>query len=407
MKNKEIEKSKEIFNKFFQEDLYGRFDNNENIILSRGSWNDEVVRLPKFFTFAVNYTLKKHWVGYSDSLGHESTFDALDRFLNIEKVGNIYKRENMALTFGNTATYGTLFRQIKELFGNLNVVTGKPYYPPILKSISSSVESIEFVNIFGSEDEIIVELTSKTSNSGKIVYFLTNYIGVEGRAYSKKYWRDVLKLAKKNGALVVIDEGLWFTPPDYPDEINSQEVIRVVSLSKKYGIPGMKIGFMLGSKEFIGKYYDVASTNYGGPASVFFLLQEFLYNFEYQYKTGDTNWMKSFVKNYEISEKDLNMLFVDYEKTLTANRTKLSKNKEMVTKMINKANVQNVSYYDFGGLNIFIKSDSIKSGYDFFLNAIEKEKLSIFPGECLGLSNQKFMRLTVLESTPILKVGME
>ncbi|MFO0826145.1 MAG: hypothetical protein U0792_24015 [Gemmataceae bacterium] len=108
-----IRAAKDAFNRFFRDDLYGRFDREDNLILSRGAWNDAVVRLPEFFRYCLDLSLERHWVGYSDSLGHERTFAMLVDWVNLGQ-NMPYTARNCALTLGNIATVDLVFDQLRD-----------------------------------------------------------------------------------------------------------------------------------------------------------------------------------------------------------------------------------------------------------------------------------------------------
>ena len=63
-------------------------------------------------------------------------------------------------------------------------------------------------------------------------------------------------------------------------ERSRRNVIRVASLSKTHSVPGMKLGWIVAHPDFIRGYYEYASTTYGGPPSLFYLLIEMAARFE-------------------------------------------------------------------------------------------------------------------------------
>ena len=182
--NKSIKNSKKIFNTFFKRDLYGRFDDDTNIILSRGGWNDDYILFPELFRFCVNYSLEKHWVGYSDSLGHKNTIESVVKLANLQTITKKYTSENTALTLGNVLTMGVVFKQLKNKVAGSGVVTFSPYYPPIVRSVNFYFKKIDFVSSLKSESQILKEVEKKMSIKGNEILLLSNSIGVEGRSFS-------------------------------------------------------------------------------------------------------------------------------------------------------------------------------------------------------------------------------
>lgn len=401
--------TKENFNSFFQDELYGKFRNSSNIVLSRGGWSDSFIVFPKIFSFCLQYTLKRHWTGYSHSLGHKNSIGALLGFVNADKTKNHYFQDNVALTIGNSFTFGIIFKQLHQWFPNAGIVTLKPYYPPIIKSISTHFKDITFVSSLQTEEHLVVEIASVIEATGSKVLFLSNFIGVEGRIFSKKFWTTIIALVKKRNLFLVIDEGLAFENLQYPENINNKNTLRVVSLSKKYGIPGMKLGFMLGGKKFMDEFYDYASTNYGGPLSVFFLLSEFLYSFEHACITDgrESSVLKELSNRYDISYSQITALYDDFKETLEKNKDNFNYNLSLFKDWAEK----NAKHFDtihlFGGINAFIRLKfQYGSAHSFFTHAVSKFGVSVLPGKCLGEISDKLIRITLLEPKSVFKKGL-
>lgn len=397
MKSREIAFAKKQFNRFFREDLYGQFDHPDNIILSRGAWNDETVRLPEFFRYCVDYTLDKHWVGYSDSLGHERVFDALGDWVNIDGEG--YNHRNLGLTLGNVATIAFVFMQLKSRFEGSTVLTLEPYYPSVMKSVSESFPSIETVSsLEEDEEDVFDQLVEKCkANSNIRILFLSNFLGVEGRIFSREFWRKVLEYLEERDLVLVIDEGLWFDRIEYPDNYEKERIIRVVSPSKKYGNPGMKIGHLLGPESFVRDYYERASTSYGGPASIFFLVSEFLYQFEHALATCTVDGLKRLSERYDIPYEEIIRLYHDFVETMTQNHQFYLGNRKEFERWLEENVGVIKKAYIFEGINFFVEPNYAERSYDLFLRLIRERKVAVFPSVCLGDMDDRRFRITVLE----------
>jgi aspartate/methionine/tyrosine aminotransferase len=404
---KNITLSKKQFNRFFQEDLYGRFDNEDNLILSRGSWNDTFVLLPRVFKYCLNFTLDKHWLGYSDSLGHTNVFEAMEKYVNEGKKTHKYKHTNFALTLGNVCTLGLIFKELSSLIGKLNILTFTPYYPPILKSVSSYAKKIHFTSSLSDEKDIISNIKQHIhENKSTNVIFLSNCIGIEGRIFSKAFWTQICEIVNLHKIYLVIDEGMWFSKLDYPDNINNKYVIRVVTTSKKFGIPGMKVGYILGPKHFIKGYYDQASNSYGGPASIFFLLEEFLFSFEYVMLSKDVRYLKKLSDRYQIDLETVEKLYKNYNKVQNLNYSKFKKNRSIFLKWLEENNMCFNKCYIFDGINYFIEPKTKSSAYNLFLELIQSRKVSVLPSSCLGDMEDRLVRVTILEHPKDLIKGL-
>lgn len=407
--NKElIIKSKGIFNDFFRKDLYGQFDSPKNIILSRGSWRDDVVKLPELFKFCIHHTLVQQWVGYSDSLGHENVFNALDDLANATGEKG-YDSENYSLTLGNVATMPIIFKQLKETLPRAKVVTLEPYYPSIIKAVSDSFSEISTISsLENNEQDLFNQLaeTCRKDKDNKII-LLSNFIGVEGRIFSENFWSQVISLTNEIEGFLVIDEGLWFEGIEYPNEINNDRTIRVVSTSKKYGNPGMKFGFMLGPKQFINTYYEYASTSYGGPPSLLFLSAEFLYQFEHTLVTGDMQGLDRLCQEYRISQECMDDLFKNFEQAIEFNHQTYKKHRAIFLRWISENSDLIRKSHIFQGINFFIEPDINISNYEFFLNLIQSKNVSVLPGICLGDMSDTMCRISILECQGDISEGLQ
>jgi aspartate/methionine/tyrosine aminotransferase len=397
--------AKDAFNRFFKEDLYGQFSAEDNIILSRGSWKDTVVRLPEFFRYCLNYTLDKHWIGYSSSLGHERTFSALLDLVNVGQ-RQPYTQKNCALTIGNVATMGFVFDQLKESRPDSKVLTLEPYYPSIMKAVGQRFP-VGAVSSLLSEGEILDELQRQCrADKAYQILLLSNFIGVEGRIFSREFWTNILRLNEEMDLHTVIDEGLWFDRLEYPEDMNSDRITRLVSTSKKYGNPGMKIGFMLASEAFMDDYYDRASTNLGGPPSVMFFLSEFLYKFEYILRSGDMGGLSQLARRYMIDEDTIRSLFQDFSETIDENQRLYSANRgELVRWTASNTDVIRRAHL-FDGVSFLVEPATRTKCYQLFLSLIQQKKVSVFPSACLGDASDSMCRITVLESQEEVREGL-
>ena len=247
-----------------------------------------------------------------------------------------------------------------------------------------------------------IEVTPQTG-----IVHLSNFIGVEGRAYSAKFFYSIIRKCQQKNVHVVIDEGLWFEPPSYPKEITSPNVVRIVSPSKKYGIPGMKVGFLIADPEFIKSYYEEASSGYGGPASIFFLLLEMLMLFEYVWYTGNKKAFAQITGTYpDISHVKIQELYSDYHHCVTKNYQVFKTNRKILkawttdNKFVEEAHLLH-------GLNFFVRfKTQHDSMYSFFKDLLETRGVSIMPSSCFGDPSDSYARISILEETSHLQAGL-
>lgn len=169
----------------------------------------------------------------------------------------------------------------------------------------------------------------------------------------------------------------------------------------------MKTGFMLGPESFIRDYYEQASTNYGGPASMFFLLSEFLYQFEYAYFTEQRGSILRLADAYGIPPEEIEELYDDYVSTVQKNRNTFEQNRGVFTAWL----AENIEMFDeaylFQGINILMKPKGGQKAYDLFGDLIQGQKVSVLPSSCLGDREDKMFRVTILEARDKLEEGLK
>ncbi len=105
-------------------------------------------------------------------------------------------------------------------------------------------------------EEIVNRINSKT----KIIY-LANPNNPTGTKFTKREFENFIKRVPKN-VLVVLDEAYTVyaeDDPEYPNglEYDSENLITVRTLSKAYGLAGIRIGFAIGPSYLIKEIYKV------------------------------------------------------------------------------------------------------------------------------------------------------
>ena len=106
----------------------------------------------------------------------------------------------------------------------------------------------------------LVEIFNNISDKTKIIY-LANPNNPTGTIFSKKEFEDFFKKVPGN-ILVILDEAYTIyaqSNPDYPNgfDYNYKNLIVLRTLSKSYGLAGLRIGFAVGSPELIKELYKV------------------------------------------------------------------------------------------------------------------------------------------------------
>lgn len=118
------------------------------------------------------------------------------------------------------------------------------------------VKTIPLLDFKFDLDGIIDAIGSKT----RIIY-LANPNNPTGTMFTHQEFVDFMKKVPEN-ILVVLDEAYYLYSKDYPDypnglSYNYQNLIVLQTLSKSYGLAGLRVGYAVGNEDLIGLLYKV------------------------------------------------------------------------------------------------------------------------------------------------------
>jgi aspartate/methionine/tyrosine aminotransferase len=344
---------KELFNFFFNKDLFEGVKLENKVIMSGGVSSEISYPLPDSLKECIRYTLCKDWYGYSNSIGRFSSREAV-ALLETNLINDkIYGFDEVVLTLGGTVALANVI-DFLVLNHYLNegdeVICGIPNYPPMLKAISNRCKNIKLVKVglFAKEGKLD-EIIKKNCKDTKIV-FIQTVINPTGTVISEQ---DIEKLIRivPSSTLIVLDECHDILMQDYNNYIRkasklrgNSNIIRIKSISKDFSAPGLKIGWFLADKSIVSEYYEYSSTVYGSPPSFFYLLTEILAKFE--------TWRIN--NKMFLSTTELNMFEDSYHLDL---------------RLLNNAYAE--YYYDRNNRNINLINRIKETMYDFFKNDID------------------------------------
>ncbi|GAA3728749.1 hypothetical protein GCM10022225_07640 [Plantactinospora mayteni] len=279
---------KELFNWFFQDDVYGDLRGEAGLILSGGSVDEQIWGLPETLKQCVQLALDRDWYGYSDSRGRVPAREAVAAFENARMRVPSYDTANVAIALGGTFAISTLadFVLLSQPTTGSPALCGIPNYPPLVESIARrrNVRLVPLPSRNGrvSVDQLIARLEPSTP-----LVMLQTAANPSGAAVAEADLERLVRAASPS-TIILLDEcheWLGATEPFSPLRAASN-VVRVSSLSKTWSAPGLKIGWILADSRVIDAYYEYASTTFGGPPSFFYTLVEVLARMERWLHTG-------------------------------------------------------------------------------------------------------------------------
>jgi Aspartate/tyrosine/aromatic aminotransferase len=390
---------KKYFNKFFNEDTYNKYWNEDNILLSTGSLDECQFPLFESLKYTLEYALGKNWYGYSSSVGRDSARNSIALLENaVIKREHYYTADNVCVTMGVTAALSSIMMFIKrKKKKKIVTLTHLPNYAPFITTCEEFGDLSYFsLNERGIDIEAII---SKLSDEVDVL-LLTGDLNPLGVTISQEDLERISCICKERKIYFIYDRaGRKNGLIDYEAFLVHDYAVIMESMSKKISVPGMKIGYFLSGKEFINDFYEYASTNYGGPASIFYLLLEFDSVFTKYYLQGKKEICESDLVSYEytykLNKEWLQSMYDDYVKSYEFNHKVVGLQRDLVCRMLlNAPRVKKVIPADVG-VNLFVLLDYDKSSYEFYEELIQSRGVAVFPGICCGLDKGCWIRITI------------
>lgn len=404
---------KYFFNYFFNTDLYGKYDSEENIILSTGSLDHDEMRLPGSLKYAVDFAMMNNWYGYSSSLGRNSARHAIADLENNKTNDENLKFDNIVLIKGVMDGFFHLISFLKEQTDEKEfcVLTYLPTYIP-LATACEKIAKVEFVNNINKPVVDVKTIIENIKDHTKIVVLSSDF-NPTGKALSTIDINYLADYCLKKRIYLIIDEaGAKYPDIDRIGLKANPYLIRMESLSKKMSIPGMKLGYFIADKKLVDKFYERASTCYGSPASFFYLLQELDARFNLFQLKGlvclTKNELDLFDINYRLSLSWLQFLYNDYLLNRRFFLEKIQLQRSYTIDLLNSYKPSLISEIIMPetGVNIFIKLNSDLNNYIFFRKLLIAKSVAVFPGICLGVKDGCWIRLTISTKWDELKKGL-
>jgi aspartate/methionine/tyrosine aminotransferase len=198
--------------------------------------------------------------------------------------------------------------------------------------------------------------------------------------------------------VIVLDEcHEWLGEVERFSEIRADSrVVRVNSVSKNWSAPGLKVGWLTASPEFVNAFYEYSSTSYGGPASLFYTMVELLARMERWWIEGLTSVGPSELAELETSYGlDLNRLQSAYRR-YTAQRWQRAEDLSLLRDAscellhVNGARLLDPTY----SINASVAIKPADDDYVFFRDLLAADGVSVFPGILTFVLSQDLVRFT-------------
>ena len=272
--------TKLLFNHYFQYDLYGPDRERNFLVLSSGSMHEPTFGLTPSLKRCLGIALRRDWYGYSDSRGRVNARQAVARLENQRLGVTAYDEDCVAVTMGGTFAVSCLVDYLATTLPPGSAVCAVPNYPPLVESVAQRMP-LRLVNTpTDREHTSVARICDALSDDTRLV-LLQSVTNPTGLPVSETELEQVIAATGPQTYLILDEAHECFGAPRPLSPLRAHpRVIRVTSLSKQLSIPGMKVGWMLGTRDFVDGFYEYASTTYGGPASFFYSLVDVYATFE-------------------------------------------------------------------------------------------------------------------------------
>ena len=410
------------YDEYFYKYTYAQFDNEQNVHLGNGSLHEGFTSIPLGFNIAIDHSMKSGLVGYSHSLGVELVREEIALLENsLRQDADVIQAENVAVTLGATSAVNIILKSLKALTKRSRILVVAPGYAPFL-DIARGLFEIDYVFLASDtklDPHTIIEVLSQEHSA----VLLINVSNPFGTRIDELQIQKITLEAEKVGSFVVVDDaGLCFVHDEpLSPRLSSfyQNQIRVKSLSKEAGLPGLKCGYVISSKQVLDVFKTEASREYGAPNSVAYTLLHFYAMAEmtcgYLSQNGE-NGLELYIEKaaarfssyYSWPAAITHHLFIEYVHWKLKLTIKIfnSRNTAIKWALAQSPCILSQVIIPEGSLNICVKLPNVNS-FEFFQELLQESQVSVFPGECFGISVGGWIRVTFTVPEELLNSGLE
>jgi aspartate/methionine/tyrosine aminotransferase len=401
-----------LFNFFFQRDLYGDLPTQGAVILSSGSFDETAFGLPNVLKQCVQRALSENWYGYSHSNGREQTREAVAALETVRSAGALnYTAKRIAVTLGGTSAMSTIVSCAAAAATRPRplALCAIPNYPPLVSSVADRFD-IEFVPTpihekTASADSLVRQIEIRKPD----LVLLQSVINPTGAEIDENDIARVIRAAPA-GARIVLDESHECFKPRaaMSPARGAPNVVRLLSFSKAMAAPGLKIGWIASSAEFVEAFYERASVAYGGPVSLFYLLIEIYARFEAWRLEGRRDLLSQdlsyFEKDYRLNLRGLNNAFRSYCSERSAFESTVFARREEAMRRLQRLDLAVLP--PKASINVFFRLPGADS-YTAFRQIFTGAGVALYPGLLAFCSEDCWLRLSPCVASDAFNEGFD
>jgi aspartate/methionine/tyrosine aminotransferase len=401
---------KHLFNYYFRDDLYGALRRDDTVLLSSGSLDERVYGLPQSLKRLIVAAIDRDWYGYSDSRGRRSSRRAIAALENCRVAGAPYDEDWIAVSMGGTFAIACLADfLLSGTAPTAPALCAIPNYPPLVEAVARRT-AVQLVAVATEGATDISALIAALRPDTPLV-MLQTATNPTGTCVPEHQIARLIAAASPS-TIIILDEAHEclsgrVQPPRCPERARAN-VVRVASLSKTHSVPGMKLGWIVAHPDVMREYYEYASTTYGGPPSLFYLLVEVAARFEawlaVNLDVPSEHALDEFEPSYGITLQGVTSQYVGY----LAQRRQLERR-------ITECRERALSALAVGGcrpaqathsINVAFQVGDCGSSYVWFRRCLAATNVACFPGILTFGLNEDAMRITIARRIEDLTSGL-
>jgi len=326
---------------------------------------------PEHIKQAAVQALKEGFTGYTSSFGIPELRRAVAEKESRDK-GLSINENNVLITQGGSGALVTSFLSI--LKPGDEVIIPNPFWSPYNFQIVSAHGRPVSVNYFESGELVEENIEEKINDKTKII-LVNSPENPTGRVYNKKDLEKIADIANNHDLFVISDEvydKLVFGNAKHFSiaSIIPERTLLVNSCSKTYAMTGWRVGWLIAREEFIP---EIMKMNRATIACVNSIAQKAALTA----LTSDQSCVEEMRKEYE-NRRDF----------------AVNKLKEMELDFINPEG----AFYVFPDIG--------RDSWQFALDLIEKEKVSVVPGIPFGSAGKGHIRIALTVDVDKIEEGL-
>lgn len=376
---------KEVFDYYLRNDVHGELDSQETLLLSRGANEPGYFMPPTIVNVTIDVANRLGLFGYSDPLGHKETRDEISKLERIKRNQPDISLENVAFVMGGISGLDTVLSMLSRKNSKKGCVVVSPNYAPIIDNAEQNFKThiLELSEDYTADMERLIQMVKQNNISAVLLSVPHNPYGFRNLS---EHFDRLHKACQENGTFIVCDEIVFDTDiSQIMNPITYPNLVIISSYSKKYNIPGLKMGHLLANRDFVNRFYRYADTKYGSPASFSYLTATCLNALE----TAATSTNDSFIFHRFIENKfSSRQIIMDDFKLWQRLGHLHSKFQNFVAETcmnnLGYIGVEKMIGLDDPSCNTIIRMKGLGSTYQASMTLIAERNISVMPIECFS-----------------------